>query len=84
MPDTINLQVNDRTVEVVTEGDNLVINTIQTQTVSKTATRQELSKLHRSTLETYATNLGLELPFETFETRGEIIEAILAAREETQ
>jgi len=78
----ITLKVNDRQTEVMTEGDNLVINTTTSVTVGKTADKAELSKLHRTTLETYATNLELGLDFATYETRGDLIEAILQARGE--
>lgn len=79
---TLKVPALERSLEVVTEGENLVINTTTTQTVSKTADRETLSKLHRETLETYATNLSLDLDFNLYATRGELIEAILNAREE--
>jgi hypothetical protein len=81
--DTVTLQVpeQNRTIDVTTDGDALVINTTTTQTVDKTASKADLSRLHRATLEAYATNLELGLDSSAYETRGDLIDAILAARE---
>lgn len=81
---TLQTNVLPRTIKVETDGDNLVINTTTTRTLSKAATRQELSRLHRETLVAYVQSLVLDLPFDTFETRGDLIDAILAAREEAE
>lgn len=78
---TLKTPTQERTLEVTTEGDNLVINTTTTQTVGKSATREELAKLHRATLEVYATNMDLGLNFSQYETRGDLITAILNTRE---
>lgn len=42
----------------------------------------DLSNLHRVKLEAYATELGMPGPFDEYETRGDLIEAILSFREQ--
>ncbi len=88
MPD-IQLQPSnpneDRSIDVAVEGDDLVITTtvVTKVTLSQDATAEDMKPVHRANLEAYADHLGLDLNFANYPARGDLINAIIEAREVT-
>ena len=77
----VTLSVQDRQTEVEVQGDALVVKSTTSSVVGVNASKQDLSKLHRATLEAYAQHLELDLDFTQYDTRGALVDAIIDARE---
>ncbi len=72
--------MEDVTLEVQsTESGNTAM--VKPATVAANASKKDLSKLHRATLEEYGRSLGMKGSFDKYEIRGDVIDAILEFRD---